>query len=187
MINYILYLIKILKKYLIKVIIFNNDITLILNNENNLLIVSKILKNHSYFNYKLIQDITVIDYPNKIDRFQLVYNFLSIKRNFRLIIKFNLNEFKSINSLTNSYKSANWLERECWDMFGIYFKNHVDLRRILTDYGFENFPLRKDFPLNGYLEVRYDEEVKRVIYEPLEITQEFRFFNFKTPWNWQNK
>jgi len=107
MINYILYLIKILKKYLIKVIIFNNDITLILNNENNLLIVSKILKNHSYFNYKLIQDITVIDYPNKIDRFQLVYNFLSIKRNFRLIIKFNLNEFKSINSLTNSYKSAN--------------------------------------------------------------------------------
>jgi NADH dehydrogenase (ubiquinone) Fe-S protein 3 len=104
---YILYLITILKKYLNKIIIFNNDITLVLNSENNLLIVSKILKNHSYFNYQLIQDITVIDYPNKVDRFQLIYNYLSIKRNFRLIVKFNLNEFKSINSLTYFYKSSN--------------------------------------------------------------------------------
>jgi NADH/F420H2 dehydrogenase subunit C len=185
--TYILYLIKIIEKYLKKVYFTNEELVLVLEEKKYLTIVTRILKNHFLFKYDLLSDITIIDYPNRLNRFEVVYNFLSIKRNFRIILKVHANEFVAVESLNKIYNSSNWLERECWDMFGVFFKNHLDLRRIITDYGFEGFPLRKDFPLNGYLEVRYDEGLKRVVYEPLELTQEFRFFDFKSPWDWENK
>ena len=111
------------------------------------------------------------------------YELLSIKFNSRLRVKTSINEVGSVESATKIFNSANWWEREVWDMFGIFFSNHPDLRRILTDYGFEGYPLRKDFPLSGYVEVRYDDTVKRVVCEPLELAQEFRSFNFESPWS----
>jgi len=127
--------------------------------------------------------ITGTDYPERIDRFEVSYELLSLKFNNRLRVKTSINEVGSLESITKVYNSANWWEREVWDMFGIFFSNHPDLRRILTDYGFEGYPLRKDFPLSGYVEVRYDDTVKRVVCEPLELAQEFRSFNFESPWS----
>jgi len=117
------------------------------------------------------------------DRYAVVLQLLSIKNNFRLRVKCFLDEDNIlIPSITSIWASANWYEREAFDLYGILFENHNDLRRILTDYGFDGFPLRKDFPLSGYIELRYDDSLKRVVYEPIEITQEFRFFDFKSPW-----
>jgi len=126
---------------------------------------------------------TAVDYPSRKDRFDVIYNLLSIRFNTRIRIKVIINEFQSLESITSIYSSANWYERETWDMFGIFFINHPDLRRILTDYGFEGYPLRKDFPLSGYIEVRYNEAKKRVVYEKLMLPQEFRLFTFETPWD----
>ena len=123
-----------------------------------------------------------VDYPSRPLRFEVVYNFLSIQYNSRVRVKSCLDEVTPISSLTPLFSSAAWWEREVWDMFGIFFSNHPDLRRILTDYGFTGHPLRKDFPLTGFLEVRYDDSEKRVINEPVEMTQEFRFFDFASPW-----
>lgn len=145
------------------------------------------LRDHTQTQYKLLIDITAVDYPSKEKRFEIVYNLLSIQYNSRIRIKLFVNDITPIESIVSIYNSANWLERETWDMFGVFFINHPDLRRILTDYGFEGHPLRKDFPLSGFVEVRYDDSEKRVITEPLEITQEFRAFDFASPWELLSK
>jgi NADH/F420H2 dehydrogenase subunit C len=140
------------------------------------------LKDHENCLFKLLVDLFVVDYPTKENRFELIYCLLSTKYNSRIKIKTFVDEFTPVESIVDIYQSANWLEREVWDMNGIYIEQHPDLRRILTDYGFEGYPLRKDFPLSGYTEVRYDDSQKRVISEPIELTQEFRVFNFNSPW-----
>ena len=140
------------------------------------------LKDHENCLFKLLVDLFAVDYPTKENRFELIYCLLSTKYNSRIKIKTVVDEFTPVESIVDLYQSANWLEREVWDMNGIYIEQHPDLRRILTDYGFEGYPLRKDFPLSGYTEVRYDDSQKRVISEPIELTQEFRVFNFNSPW-----
>jgi NADH:ubiquinone oxidoreductase subunit C len=127
-------------------------------------------------------DLTCIDFPNKSKRFVLVYNLMSYRFNTRLIIQTQLSELESIPSIVAIHPCSNWLEREVWDMFGVFFSNHPDLRRILTDYGFEGFPLRKDFPLMGFVEVRYDDQKKTIVYEPVELSQQYRTFTFNNPW-----
>jgi NADH/F420H2 dehydrogenase subunit C len=140
------------------------------------------LRDHTYSKYEVLIDIVGVDYPSKKERFEVNYLLLSLRYNSRIIVKCNVDEVTPIESVTDIYKVAGWHEREVYDMFGIYFKNHPDLRRILTDYGFMGHPLRKDFPLTGYTEVRYDTTEKRVLYEPVEIAQEFRSFNLISPW-----
>jgi len=140
------------------------------------------LKDHTQTQFKLLMDITAVDYPSRATRFEVVYTLLSVRRNARLRVKTFVDEITPLHSLVPIYSSANWLERETWDMFGVFFVHHPDLRRILTDYGFEGHPLRKDFPLSGFVEVRYDDSEKRVVTEPLEMTQEFRYFDFANPW-----
>lgn len=141
------------------------------------------LKNHTHAQYKILTDICTVDYIQRKNRFEIIYNLLSIKFNSRIFIKIITNELQPIESITKIFKNASWYEREVWDMFGIFFYNHPDLRRILTDYGFEGYPLRKDFPLSGYLEVQYSELKKRITYKPIILSQEYRLFNFDNPWN----
>ncbi len=129
-----------------------------------------------------LMDIAGVDYPERERRFDVVYQFLSLKHNLRVRLKVGVFENEIVPSLTEFYPSANWWEREVWDLYGIPFGGHPDLRRILTDYGFENHPLRKDFPLTGFLEVRYDEAQKRVVYEPVKLDQAYRDFDFLSPW-----
>jgi NADH:ubiquinone oxidoreductase subunit C len=141
------------------------------------------IKFHTNVNINILTDIFAVDNPKTSFRFSIYYQLISIFYNYRLEIICNLyNSNKAIISLTNFFSSANWLEREVWDLFGIFFFEHPDLRRILTDYGFRGFPLRKDFPLTGYEEIRYDDGKKRIVYEPIQISQEFRFFEFNSPW-----
>lgn len=140
------------------------------------------LKDHENCLFKVLVDIFAIDHVNSKNRFELTYCLLSIKYNSRIKVKTFVDELTPLESIVDVHQCANWLEREVWDMNGIYFEQHPDLRRILTDYGFEGYPLRKDFPLSGYIEVRYDDSQKRVISEPLELSQEFRVFNFSSPW-----
>jgi NADH dehydrogenase (ubiquinone) Fe-S protein 3 len=140
------------------------------------------LKNYVNTQFKVLIDLTAVDYPSRALRFEIVYNLLSVSYNARIRIKTCVDEITPVTSITELYSSAGWWEREVWDMFGIFFSNHPDLRRILTDYGFQGHPLRKDFPLTGFVEVRYDDSEKRVINEPVEITQEFRYFDFSSPW-----
>tara|TARA_E500000178_G_C16722901_1_gene617997 strand:+ start:75 stop:698 length:624 start_codon:yes stop_codon:yes gene_type:complete len=151
-------------------------------NYNDILKVSKVIKDNDNLKFSQLIDITAVDYPENENRFEMVYIFLSVLKNYRIIIKFDINERAILDSLTAIYPSANWYEREIWDLFGINFKNHPDLRRILTDYGFNGFPLRKDFPLSGNVEVRYDFTSKKVVYEPVKLTQSFRSFDFESPW-----
>ncbi|MEQ8357766.1 MAG: NADH-quinone oxidoreductase subunit C [Kiloniellaceae bacterium] len=132
--------------------------------------------------FKQLVDVTAVDHPDQAERFEVVYNLLSLKHNQRIRVKLTTDERTAVASVSGVFSSAIWLEREVWDMFGIFFSDHPDLRRILTDYGFEGHPLRKDFPLTGFKEVRYDEEQKRVVYEPVKLTQEFRRFDFMSPW-----
>jgi NADH dehydrogenase (ubiquinone) Fe-S protein 3 len=127
-----------------------------------------------------------VDYPERENRFEVVYNFLSTRYNNRIRVKTSVSEITPVDSITPLFKGANWFEREIWDLYGVYFTGHPDLRRILTDYGFEGHPLRKDFPLSGYVEVRYDEIQKRVVCEPIELSQEYRDFNFSSPWDQGN-
>lgn len=145
-------------------------------------LVLKVVKNHVTFQYNLLSCVSGIDFSGNNYRFSVVYDFLSLTFNQRLRLKTFLNEVTPVESITNLYSNANWWEREVWDMYGIFFEKHPDLRRILSDYGFEGFPMRKDFPLYGYIELRYDENVKRVVAEPVELAQEFRYFDFETPW-----
>ncbi len=127
-------------------------------------------------------DLCGVDYPGRPQRFELVYHLLSPRRNARIRVKIATDEATPVPSATGIYPGADWFEREAWDMYGILFTGHPDLRRLLTDYGFDGHPLRKDFPLTGYVEVRYDDQVKRVVYEPVELRQEFRDFDFLSPW-----
>ena len=150
---------------------------------NKLIPIIFFLKNHTNCQYKVLSDLCVVDYVNKKERFDVIYNLLSVRFNSRIRIKVSITELQPIDSITNIYKAASWWEREAWDMFGIFFINHPDLRRILTDYGFEGHPLRKDFPLSGFLEVYYNELKKRVVYEPINLAQQYRLFEFNSPWN----
>lgn len=173
---------KLYKKFLFQVFFKKNEkntIYLIVKPEF-LFEMIRALKNNSLIKCRVLNDICITDYPEKIDRFELSYNLLSVKNEFRIFVKTYTTAY--IPSLTSLFNSANWIERECWDMFGVFFLNHPDLRRILTDYGFDGFPLRKDFPLNGYIEIRYDDEKANIVYEPLELSQEYRLFNFNSPW-----
>ena len=140
------------------------------------------LKTNEKCKFKQLIDITAADYPQKEKRFKIIYLLLSLENNLRIIININIDEKAIVPSITKIFPSANWMEREVFDMYGISFKDHPDLRRILTDYGFEGYPLRKDFPLTGHTEVRYSEEKKKIISEPVKLDQEYRNFDFERPW-----
>ena len=140
------------------------------------------LKTNKDTKFKQLIDITAVDYPENSKRFKMVYLFLSHQFNQRIIISSLINENEAVSSLTKIFPSANWMEREVFDMYGVKFKDHPDLRRILTDYGFEGYPLRKDFPLTGHNEVRYSEDEKKVIYEPVKLEQNYRSFDYESPW-----
>ncbi|KAF7310636.1 Complex1-30kDa domain-containing protein [Mycena chlorophos] len=140
------------------------------------------LRDHSQCQFKYLMQVTAVDFPERDKRFEVVYHLLSTSSQGRLRVKTYAGEGDHVPSVANVFRSADWYEREVWDMFGVFFSGHPDLRRILTDYGFEGHPLRKDFPLTGYTELRYDEERKRVVYEPLQLTQAFRNFESLSPW-----
>ena len=148
----------------------------------NLISVILFLKTNDKCKFKQLIDITAVDYPEKEKRFKIVYLLLSHENNFRIIINTEIDEKKTVPSITKIFPSANWMEREVFDMYGISFKDHPDLRRILTDYGFDGYPLRKDFPLTGHTEVRYSESKKKVISEPVKLEQQYRNFDFESPW-----
>ena len=150
--------------------------------DNNLIEVMIFLKTHSSTKFKQLIDITAVDYPERDKRFKMVYLLLSHEKNSRIKIEFDIKEGQILSSLTSIFPSANWMEREVFDMYGVEFKDHPDLRRILTDYGFKGHPLRKDFPLTGHNEVRYSEEDKKVIYEPVKLEQNYRNFDYESPW-----
>ena len=170
----------------VKSSLIDNDELLIEVDEKNIIDVVQFLKSNENCKFKQLIDIAGVDYPDNEKRFELVYLFLSHENNLRIkiLIKFEIDQ--SINSLTKIFPSANWMEREVFDMYGIKFKNHPDLRRILTDYGFKGHPLRKDFPLTGFNEVRYSEKDKKVIYEPVKLEQNYRNFDFESPWEGTN-
>lgn len=142
----------------------------------------KFLRDDVNCQFKLLVDLCGVDYPEDEERFCVVYNLLSLPHNLRIRVKIWTGEDVPVPSVTGVFSAADWWEREAWDLYGIYFTDHPDLRRILTDYGFEGHPLRKDFPLTGYVELRYDDEQKRVVYEPVKLTQDFRTFDFLSPW-----
>ena len=140
------------------------------------------LRDDKYAAFNQLSDLTAVDYPERPERFELVYQLLSMRNNMRLRLLAAVGEGQAVPSAATVYSSANWAEREVWDMFGIFFAGHPDLRRLLTDYGFEGHPLRKDFPLTGHVEVRYDDTLRRVVNEPVSLVQEFRDFDFLSPW-----
>jgi NADH-quinone oxidoreductase subunit C len=140
------------------------------------------LRDNPQCQFNMLVDICGVDYPERAQRFEVVYNLLSLPNNLRIRVKVPTDEATAVPSVTSIYRAAGWFEREAWDLYGIFFSDHEDLRRLLTDYGFEGHPMRKDFPLTGYVEVRYDEEQKRVVYEKVKLTQEFRTFDFLSPW-----
>jgi NADH-quinone oxidoreductase subunit C len=145
-------------------------------------VLLRFLRDDQNFKFQQLLDITAVDYPAREQRFEVVYNLLSLIHNQRIRVKVAAGEDDTLPSATSLFPSAGWMEREVWDLFGVYFSDHPDLRRILTDYGFEGHPLRKDFPLTGHVELRYDETQKRVVYEPVKLTQDFRSFDFVSPW-----
>tara|TARA_B100000700_G_scaffold325144_1_gene433109 strand:+ start:1055 stop:1654 length:600 start_codon:yes stop_codon:yes gene_type:complete len=159
-----------------------NDELLINSEINNIQSIILFLKSNEKCKFKQLIDIVAVDYPNKEKRFKIYYLLLSHEKNLRIKISADLNKDEKIPSLTKIFPSANWMEREVFDMYGIQFKNHPDLRRILTDYNFKGYPLRKDFPLTGFNEVRYSEKDKKVIYEPVKLEQNYRDFDFSSPW-----
>ena len=161
--------------------ILHNQLYLSINSED-LLDVILLLKTNKDTKFKQLIDITAVDYPENKKRFKIVYLLLSHEFNQRILVSYFINENEKISSLVNIFPSANWMEREIFDMYGIKFNDHPDLRRILTDYGFEGFPLRKDFPLTGHNEVRYSEDEKKVIYEPVKLEQNYRNFDYESPW-----
>ena len=149
---------------------------------NELIDVVIFLKTNNETKFRQLIEITAVDYPENENRFKMVYLLLSHEYNKRVIIEYSIKEIDIITSITSIFPSANWMEREVFDMYGLNFKNHPDLRRILTDYGFDGYPLRKDFPLTGHNEVRYSEEQKKVIYEPVKLEQNYRNFDYESPW-----
>jgi len=181
MIKEYIYIKNFLKKGLRALILKKNQIICVID-ESYILEILKILKGSSFSAYKQLMDIFIVDYPNRRKRFELNYVLLSVKHSKRMIIKIFVTDKTRVLSVTKIYSSALWLERECWDMFGVCFKGNKDLRRILTDYGFLGHPLRKDFPLTGFVEVRYDDNLKAIVTEPLELSQDLRLFDFVSPW-----
>ncbi|EDK43898.1 Putative NADH-ubiquinone oxidoreductase 30.4 kDa subunit, mitochondrial [Lodderomyces elongisporus] len=169
------YLMSCLPKYIQQFSVWKDELTIYVA-PSAIQIVSLFLKNHTSAQFKSCMDVTAADYPSRTNRFDVVYNLLSVRHNSRIRVKTYANETSAVPSVTSIYHGANWYERETYDLFGVFFTGHPDLRRIMTDYGFEGHPLRKDFPTTGYTEVRYDEEKKRVVYEPLELTQAWRNF-----------
>ena len=159
----------------------HNQLYLNIDNED-LIDISLFIKSNKGTKFRQLIDITVVDYPENIKRFKIVYLFLSHEFNQRVILTYSINENEVIPSLTSIFPAANWMEREVFDMYGVKFKDHPDLRRILTDYDFEGFPLRKDFPLTGNIEVRYSEDKKKVIKEPVKLEQNYRNFDYESPW-----
>lgn len=151
-------------------------------NPDSLIKVMTILRDHSEFKFKQLTDICAVDYPDRLNRFEVVYHLLSLNHNMRLRVKVNCTQDKTIPSIIPVFPNANWYEREVWDLYGIVFDEHPDLRRIMTDYNFEGHPLRKDFPLTGYVEIAYDELEKKVVYQPVKLNQEYRVFDFLSPW-----
>ena len=159
----------------------HNQICIEINKEN-LIDVILFIKTNKDTKFRQLIDLTVVDYPENVQRFKVVYLFLSHEFNQRMLLSYYINENEVIPSITSIFPAANWMEREVFDMYGVNFKDHPDLRRILTDYGFEGHPLRKDFPLTGHTEVRYNEEEKKVIYEPVKLEQNYRNFDYESPW-----
>ncbi|RKP24912.1 hypothetical protein SYNPS1DRAFT_16454 [Syncephalis pseudoplumigaleata] len=175
------YLMSMLPKYIQEYQVYKDELTLCVA-PSALRPVMRFLRDHTQAQFKQVQDICGIDYPTRKYRFESVYNMLSVQHNARIRVKTYTDELTPVPSVVPLFSGANWFEREAWDMYGIYYEGHPDLRRILTDYGFEGYPMRKDFPLSGYTELRYDEEKKRVVSEPIELTQAFRNFNDPSPW-----
>jgi NADH dehydrogenase (ubiquinone) Fe-S protein 3 len=164
-----------------KIQFYNSEITLIVQTKD----IQQILlffKNHIQCQYKILTCISGVDFPESPYRFAIVYDLLSVRYNTRLRIKIYTFELGDVNSIISIFSAAGWFESEIWDMFGVFFKNHKNLKRILTDYGFQGYPLRKDFPLSGYIEMRYNETQKRVINESMELSQEYRTYYFNSPW-----
>jgi len=159
----------------------NSELTVILS-KSILLQVITFLRDDKDFQFKQLIDICGVDYPDRLNRFEIVYHLLSLKLNQRIRIKLSVEDGELVPSLVSLYDAANWYEREVWDLFGVMFSDHPDLRRILTDYGFEGHPLRKDFPLSGFSQVRYDDTEKRVVKENVDLVQDFRSFDFDSPW-----
>ncbi|HET6389507.1 NADH-quinone oxidoreductase subunit C [Hyphomicrobium sp.] len=162
-------------------IISYDELTITVARENIVQVLTR-LRDDPKCQFEVLIDICGVDYPERAERFDVVYHLLSMRLNQRLRVKISTDEATPVASVNDVYPAANWYEREAYDLYGIRFTGHPDLRRILTDYGFQGHPLRKDFPLTGYVEVRYDDEKKRVVYEPVKLTQEFREFDFESPW-----
>ena len=169
------YLISCLPKYIQQFSVWKDELTIYIPPSGVIPVIS-FLKYHTAAEYTMVADITAVDFPTRQNRFEVVYNLLSIRHNSRIRVKTYADEATPVPSVTGLYDGANWYEREVYDLFGVFFIGHPDLRRIMTDYGFDGHPLRKDFPLTGYTEIRYDEEKKRIVVEPLELTQAFRNF-----------
>lgn len=175
------YITSCLPKYIQQYTVYKDELTVFIP-PSGLIPTVLFLKDHFATQFSQLVEITAVDYPTRANRFEVVYNLLSIRYNTRIRIKTYANETSPVPSLVSIFPAAEWLERETYDMYGVFFVNHPDLRRILTDYGFEGHPLRKDFPLTGYVEVRYDDEKRRVVAEPLELSQHFRSFEYQSPW-----
>ena len=174
----------ILKESNINVILYDNEkyLGIIVNNKSDIVSIIKFLNDNDKLFFKQLIDITAIDYPSRELRFEIVYLLISLKLNQRILVKTSINENDNIESISSIHKNANWYERECYDLFGINFLNHPDLRRIMTDYNFEGHPLRKDFPLTGHNEVSYNEKEKKIVYEKVKLSQEYRSFDYSSPW-----
>ncbi|RSH78875.1 NADH-ubiquinone oxidoreductase 30.4 kDa subunit, mitochondrial [Apiotrichum porosum] len=180
--NFGQYLTTCLPKYIQQFSVYKDELTLYVP-PSAIIQTLTFLRDHTQCQYKQVVDITAVDYPTREKRFEVVYNLLSVAHQSRIRVKTYADEITPVPSAVEVFSGANWYEREVWDMYGVFFSGHPDLRRILTDYGFEGHPLRKDFPLTGYTEVRYDEVKKRVVYEPLQLTQAFRnFADGASPW-----
>jgi NADH dehydrogenase (ubiquinone) Fe-S protein 3 len=176
--NYGQYLLSCLPKYIQQFSVWKDELTIYIPPAGAIPVMS-FLKYHTAAEFTMVCDITAVDYPTKDQRFEVVYNLLSVRHNSRIRVKTYADEATPVPSITGLYDGANWYEREVYDLFGVFFVGHPDLRRIMTDYGFDGHPLRKDFPLTGYTEIRYDEEKKRIVVEPLELTQAFRNFQVR--------
>ena len=174
----------ILKESNIDVVLYDNEkyLGIIVNNKSEIVPIIKFLKDNEKLFFNQLIDITAIDYPSRELRFEIVYLLISLKLNQRILVKTSINENDNIESISSIHKNANWYERECYDLFGINFLNHPDLRRIMTDYNFEGHPLRKDFPLTGHNEVSYNEKEKKIVYEKVKLSQEYRSFDYSSPW-----
>ncbi len=169
-----------------KVLVSNSELS-IESSKSDFIKIILFLKDHPNTSFDVLVDICAVDYPDRKNRFEIVYQLLSISLNLRMKLKLKIKEDEPVESLSNIYPCANWYEREIWDLFGISFENHPDLRRILTDYDFEGFPLRKDFPLTGFVQVKYDDETQQVINEPVKLDQEYRDFDNLSPWEGMTK